>query len=301
MPKMSMKELNKFIKSNPDTPATKAIKEQLEETPVPEPSTGGCSKLTARPAQIRNTASDLVAEKINILHHEVLDGFKDICIKAITIGEILVGQKDALKHGEWFDWIDSQLEIGPRQVENYTKIYFQRRVVLESMGELAKTGVKPSIRKMLMAATKKDNKKTEKYLKSRKKNTPSLTPWERKQQRKDKKRNNEISILAKMYIAKEIDENSLRALALRWNRDNPDNYELFVEDVKKEAKQIDEERHPGKFNSIPSDKIDIMLSIDTDLWDDFVNFGGVEVYLTDYVKDFLTNYVIEQRSYRIAT
>ena len=39
----------------------------------------------------------------------------------------------------------------------------------------------------------------------------------------------------------------------------------------------------------------------TYLWDDFVKFGGVEVYLTDYVKDFLTNYVIEQRSYRIAT
>ncbi|MCK5270451.1 MAG: DUF3102 domain-containing protein, partial [Sedimentisphaerales bacterium] len=236
MPKMSMKELNKFMKNNPDTPATQFIKKQLGEPPAPEPSTGGCSELITGPAQIRNTASDLMAEKINILHHEVLDGFKNICIKSIKIGEILVGQKDALKHGEWFDWIDSQLEIGPRQVENYTKIYFQRRAVLESMGELAKTGVKPSIRKMLMAATKKDNKKTEKYLKSRKKNVPSLTPWERKQQCKDKKRNNEISTLVNMYMAKEIDENSLRALIMRWNRDNPGNYELFVEDIKKEAR-----------------------------------------------------------------
>ena len=75
---------------------------------------------------------------------------------------------------------------------------------------------------------------------------------------------------------------------------------MFAEDVKEEAKQIDEARHPGKINSIPSGKTNIMLSIDTDLWDDFVKFGGVEVYLTDYVKDFLTNYVIEQRSYRIA-
>lgn len=156
MPKMSMKELNKFMKNNPDTPATQFIKKQLGEPPAPEPSTGGCSELITGPAQIRNTASDLMAEKINILHHEVLDGFKNICIKSIKIGEILVGQKDALKHGEWFDWIDSQLEIGPRQVENYTKIYFQRKAVLESMRELAKTGVKPSIRKMLMAATKKD-------------------------------------------------------------------------------------------------------------------------------------------------
>jgi predicted nucleic acid-binding protein len=75
-----------------------------------------CSELAAGPGQIRNTASDLVAEKVNKLHREVLDSFKDICAKAIAIGEILVRQKEALKHGEWLDWIDTQLEIGPRQV-----------------------------------------------------------------------------------------------------------------------------------------------------------------------------------------
>ena len=52
MPKMSMKELNKFMNNNPDTPATQVIKEQLKKPPAPEPSTGGCTELTARPAQI---------------------------------------------------------------------------------------------------------------------------------------------------------------------------------------------------------------------------------------------------------
>lgn len=300
MPKISMKELEKFMKDNPNSHATKAIREQLKETSAPEPNTGGCSESSAGPGQIRNTVSDLAAEKVNKLHYEVLDGFKDICVKAIAIGQILVGQKDALKHGEWLKWVDTQLEIGPRQVENYTKIYHQREVVLESMKELAKTGVKPSFRKMLMAATKKDNQTMEEYLKSRKKNSPAFTPMENKQRRKDEKRVNEISTLARMYVDKEIDENSLRALVLKWNRDNPDNYELFVEDVNKEAKQIDEKKYPDKFNNSPSGKTNIMLSVETGLWDDFVEFGGGEVYLADYINDFLKNYVIEQRSYRIA-
>lgn len=300
MSKISMKELSKFMRANPDSYATQAIKEQLEETPAPEANTGGSSELTAGPGQIRNTVSDLAAEKVNKLHHEVLDSFKDICVKTIAIGQILVGQKDALEHGEWIKWVDTQLEIGPRQVENYMKIYHQRKVVLESIEELAKTGVKPSFRKMLMAATKKDNQTMEGYLKNSKKNSPIPTPMEKKQRRKDEKRVNEISTLAKMYVDKEIDENSLRALVLKWNRDNPDNYELFVEDVNKEAKQIDEKKYPDKFNNSPSGKTNIMLSVDADMWDGFVKLGGGEAYLAEHVNEILTNYVIEQKSYRIA-
>jgi hypothetical protein len=153
---------------------------------------------------------------------------------------------------------------------------------------------------MLVAATKKDNQTIEEYLKSRKKKGPSLTPMEKKEQRKDKKRDNEISILAKMCVAKEINDNSLRTLILKWNRDNPNNYELFVEDVKQEVKQMGEERHPDMFNSSPTGKTDIILSIDTDLWEDYVKFGGREIFLADYVSEHLTNYVIEQRSYLVA-
>ena len=98
MPSISKKELDKFMKNNPNTPATQAIKKQLEDALTPEPSTGDCSELAGRTGQIRNTASDLAAEKVNSLHREVLDGFKDICIKAIAIGEILNSQKDFLKH-----------------------------------------------------------------------------------------------------------------------------------------------------------------------------------------------------------
>ena len=77
MPKVSMKELEKFMKNNPNSHATQAIKEQLRETPAPEPNTGGCSELTAGPGQIRNTASYLEAEKVNELHREVMDSFNE--------------------------------------------------------------------------------------------------------------------------------------------------------------------------------------------------------------------------------
>ena len=300
MPSISKKELDRFMKQNPDSEATQAIKYQLRKASEPETSTDIIADLSAGPGQIRNTASDLAAEKVNKLHHEILSGINSIFMKAIDIGEMLVNQKDSLKHGQWYDWVDNQLDIGPRQVQNYIKIYNRKEAVLESMNELAKTGIKPSIRKMLVAATKKDNQTIEDYLKSRKKNVPSLTPSEKKEQQKHKNRNDEISTLAKMYIAKEIDENSLRPLVLRWNRDNPGNYELFVEDVKKEARQIDKERHSDNFNTSPPDKTNIILSIDADLWESFVEFGGREVYLTEYISEFMTNYVIEQKGYRIA-
>ena len=299
MPKISKKELEKFMKDNPNSPATQAIKEQLEETSAPEPNTGGCSGLTAGPGQIRNTVADLEAEKVNGLHREVLDGFKDICVKAIEIGETLLSQKSALKHGEWLDWVD-RLDIGPRQVQNYIKIYNRKEAVLDSMDELAESGLKPSFRKMLAAATNKDNQTVKQYQENHQKGGYDLTPKQRKQRRKDEKRDNEISTLAKIYMDKEIDENSLTALVIKWNMDNPDNSQLFMKDIKEEVRQMDEELYPDIFHPKSSLKTNITLSIDADLWDDFVEFGGREVFLTEYANEFLTNYVIEQRSLRIA-
>ncbi len=299
MPKISMKELEKFMKDNPNSPATQAIKEQLRETPAPEPNTGGCSELTAGPGQIRNTASYLAAEKVNKLHCEVLSSFKGICIKAIEIGEILLSQKNALKHGEWLDWVD-RLEIGPRQVQNYIKVYNRKEAVLDAMDELAESGLKPSFRKMLAAATNKDSRTAEQYIENHPKDRSDLTPKQRTQRRKDEKRENEISTLAKIYMDKEIDDSSLTALVIKWNMDNPDNSLLFVKDVKETVRQMDEELYPDIFDPDPSLKTNITLSIDADLWDSYLEFGGKEAFLESYVSEFMANYANEQRSYRIA-
>ena len=153
---------------------------------------------------------------------------------------------------------------------------------------------------ILVAATKKDNQTVEDYLKTHQKNGPTLTPTEKKERRKDETRDAEISTLANMYVAKEIDEHGLRALVLRWNKDNPDNYELFVEEVIQEAKRMSEEQSPVVFSSSHSGKTNIILSIDADLWDEYVEFGGREVFLAEYLTEYLANYVVEQKSYRIA-
>jgi len=300
MAKMSRKEVEKFMKDNPDSHAAQAIKEQLREDRDPEPQTWDQTQLSVSRGQIRNTVADLAAKKINGLHREILDGFRDVFTKVITIGEILVQQKETLKHGAWFDWIDEQLAIGPRQVQNYMRIYDQREAVLASMGDLAETGLKPSFRKMLHAAVGKDRQTVEEYRKSRKKTDPALTPQERRKHCKDAKRDNEIVTLAKMHMDKVIDDGALRALVMKWNMDNSDNSQLFIEDVKNNSRRIDQELHPDIFNPNPSVKTNVMLSVNADLWDAFVRFGGREVFLTEYVTNYLTEYVIEQQSYGIA-
>jgi hypothetical protein len=296
MPSMSKKELNKFMKVNPDSEATRAIKEQLGGTAAPKANSSIGLELTAGSGQIRNTASDLVAKKVNDIHSEVLNDIKGIYIKAIKIGEILSDQKDALEDGEWYDWIDNQLNIGPRQVQNYVRIYDHREEVQDAMEELVESGIKPSFRKMLEVATEKDKQSSEQYLAILYSNDSTLNAVKRKSE----KRNEEISTLAKMYMDKEIDEKSMKALVKKWNMDNPKNYELFIEDVKTAADKMEQELHPDKFNTVPATKSDITLSLDADLWDSFVEFGGAVIYLEEYLSEFLTKYVIEQRSYRIA-
>jgi len=300
MPKMSRKEVERFMKEHPDSHAAQAIKEQLREDIDPEPQTRDHTQLSVSRDQTRNSVSHLAAEKVNELHREILDGFKDICAKVIAIGKILVGQKEALKHGAWFDWIDSQLDIGPRQVQNYMRIYDQRETVLASMGDLAETGTTPSFRRMLEAAVGNDKQTVGEYRKNYKKTDLALTPQDRRKHCKDEHRDNEISTLAKMHMDKVIDDGALRALVLKWNIDNPDNSQLFVEDVKKNSRRINQELHPDIFNPNPSVKTNVMVSLDADLWDEFVRFGGREAFLAEYVATFLTNYVIEQKSYGIA-
>ncbi|MHC4782898.1 MAG: DUF3102 domain-containing protein [Planctomycetota bacterium] len=295
MPRITKKALDQFMRENPNLPVTQSIKEQLEKITQNIQSVDSGPGLASESTQNRSTASDLTARQINQLHLEVLNGFNNICHMAITIGKLLIEQKNAVGHGNWLDWV-SQLKIGPRQIENYMKIYRERDSIMEAMNTQIEAGVKPSIRKMLLAASTKDNQSTSDYLERCQKNGSHLTAKEKKQRHKDEKRQKELSTLTQMYITGEIDDKSLRALVLKWNRENSDNYELFVEDILKQA----EESSPSDLEQRSSSKINMMLSVDVDLWDDFNRFGGCEAFLYGYVRDFMEQYIIEQKSFRVA-
>jgi hypothetical protein len=46
--------------------------------------------------------------------------------KAIRIGELLTGQKDTLKHGEWLSWIKANLPFSYKTAERYMSCYNKR-------------------------------------------------------------------------------------------------------------------------------------------------------------------------------
>jgi len=61
--------------------------------------------------------------EINQLHKEIRQGFYDAVNKGIRIGELLVQEKAKLKHGEWMDWIDKNLDFGIKQADKYMQIF----------------------------------------------------------------------------------------------------------------------------------------------------------------------------------
>jgi hypothetical protein len=301
MVKIKMKELEKFLKDNPDTQAALAIQEQLngyagDDASNMNPTTDVPNKFR----QIRNGDSYLPAERVNQLHTEILKGMTDIFRKAITIGEILCDHRNSIEHGQWLTWIENHLTIGPRQVQNYIRIYSERKRVGFAMKELAEEGLKPSLRKMLEVATKKDNQTREQYIQNLDKDTSGLTAKQKREQRLKEKRDNEISTLAKLYSDKEIDDSALTALTTRWNIDNPKNTILYVSDVKKAVREMEQDMYPDIFNPDPALKSNITLSIDTEAWERYIKLGGCEAYLESHLNEYLEEYVNEQKSYRIA-
>ena len=73
MPRVSKKELDKFLKANPDTPATQAIRAQLEGTTPNIQNIDSNPALVSESTQIRSSDSYLAASQINQLpwhlHH----------------------------------------------------------------------------------------------------------------------------------------------------------------------------------------------------------------------------------------
>lgn len=164
MPKISNKELEKFMKETPDSHATQAVKEQLEETPVPDPTTGDHSELSVGSAQIipvstsqggdvdydkpmsiieRNRGKqdfvlmehDVVEANTRLiaqLHDEVHECMRIGLEKAIQIGKLLNEQKKRIKHGKFTRWAAEFLPFTVRTAQSYMKLYIYKDSLLNS-------------------------------------------------------------------------------------------------------------------------------------------------------------------------
>ena len=163
MPRVSKKELEKFMRDNPDAPAAQAIRAQLENS-----GTGCQSKSSScNETQIFDSAENLTAgeaaSKVHMLQDKILQGCIDIVEYSIELGQILYKQKKSLKHGQWLEWIDKSIDIGYTQTSHYIKIYTIRDEIRQKMDELREQGIRPSFRKMITSITKKDTRKLQDY------------------------------------------------------------------------------------------------------------------------------------------
>ncbi len=70
------------------------------------------------------TELSAVGEVINRLHQEICESAHSSYSKAMQIGELLSGQKQKVKHGEWLDWLSFNCpSISERTASRYMGIY----------------------------------------------------------------------------------------------------------------------------------------------------------------------------------
>jgi hypothetical protein len=236
MPKITRKELDKFIKDHPDAPATQAIKEQLQhiDHAAEDKDSQSCKKRQIFDSA-ENLTADEAASKVHMLQDKILQGCIDIVEYSIELGQTLYEQKKSLKHGQWLDWIDKSIDLGYTQVSHYITIYKRRDEIRQKMDELRDQGLRPSFRKMLTAITKKDIRKLKEFQDDLKK-----TEEVKKQKEQDKQNNislarqKEIALIREMYYCKIIDATTGKAMQDRWNMYNPNDefnfYDLFDTD-----------------------------------------------------------------------
>lgn len=78
------------------------------------------------------------AQEIITLHNEIGGYLKISLEKAIRIGELLVEQKDSLKHGGFTSWVKTNLPFTDRTARNYMGLYRERdRLKTETVSDLA--------------------------------------------------------------------------------------------------------------------------------------------------------------------
>jgi hypothetical protein len=70
----------------------------------------------------------LVSE-ILALHGEILSAARTSLDKAIRIGELLVGIKADLAHGEWLSWLKANIPFAERTARNYMRCHAERELL----------------------------------------------------------------------------------------------------------------------------------------------------------------------------
>ena len=65
-------------------------------------------------------------DEIKELHQEIGGYLKMTLDKAIRVGELLLIQKENLKHGEWLPWIKENLPFSERLARDYMRFYDRR-------------------------------------------------------------------------------------------------------------------------------------------------------------------------------
>lgn len=98
-------------------------------------------------------------DEIRQLHQmnqkDILDLSNNILSRAIRIGELLVELKSERKHGNWEEWIVSNLPFGERQAQKYIRVYKQQdklkansEFAFDSLNSISKYLANPNLENM---------------------------------------------------------------------------------------------------------------------------------------------------------
>ncbi len=91
--------------------------------------------------ELLNKAEVSRVQEITQLHNEIGSHLRMSLEKAIRIGELLVGQKDSMKHGGFMSWIKGKLPFTDRTARNYMRLYRERdQLKTETVSDLGVTG-----------------------------------------------------------------------------------------------------------------------------------------------------------------
>ena len=75
------------------------------------------------------TKLDDLAHAIETEHRAALAGFRATIDHAIRCGELLLQAKAGLPHGQWLPWINENLNLKPRQCQNYMRVAENREAL----------------------------------------------------------------------------------------------------------------------------------------------------------------------------
>ena len=79
------------------------------------------------------------ADEINERYHNIVRHGEAAFAEAIRIGELLVANKAAVRHGDWVKWIEKNIVFDIRTAQNYMRLFEQRDVLKnESVSYLTK-------------------------------------------------------------------------------------------------------------------------------------------------------------------